>query len=170
VQPDCGEVDAYQGLGTKPMLLAGCGAGRVLVFRCLGVLDVQVCGVRPVGEVAEAAFGQVACLPWPVIPVGDAGVLQAQVCHEWPVIDHSCVGPARSDQFFGSLEVAEGCGGDGHEIAKTAGQQVQLGRVAWPEPSLQRGVDPASYPPHLQEQRKRLAVHRFERQPDHVGA
>jgi len=50
-------------------------AGIAEACRRARVFDVQVRGVRPVLEVAQAVFGQVAGLARPVLPEDDAGEL-----------------------------------------------------------------------------------------------
>jgi hypothetical protein len=96
------------------------------------VLDVQVRCVRPVLQVAQAFFGQVAGLTRPVLPEDDAGELQAQVRQEGPVVDRGHVGPARPDQFLSGLRVAKARSGDGHQIAEAAEEKVQIGLVCGP--------------------------------------
>ncbi len=96
------------------------------------VFDVQVRGVRPVLQAAQAVFGQVAGLARPVLPEDDAGELQAQVRQEGPVVDRGRVGPARPDQFLSGLRVAKAGGGDSHEIAEATEEKVQIGLVCGP--------------------------------------
>src|ERR1039457_6761678 len=124
-------------------------AGRVRIThpgRGSGVIHLKVGTRRPFGHVLESICGQVTAISEPAPPVHDVRELRTHMAKQRPVVDRSRVRPAGPDQLLGGVRIAEADGGAAHEVIQAAEQEVQIGLLARPQPTVQQPVDPVVDP------------------------